>query len=180
MGVEHQVAKMTAHGVQITGEGFGGTGELSQTDIAAALAGLHGQAYWLMRLKYCADTSMLARLVDAVAFQMLGEAMVSDEDVSAHTAKGLALVAVMQATLGPICDDCHGTGTAFTKDSATDCVPCRGTGRLAMTQDRAAGIAGMTRKTYAKTYSRLVDRAVSRLEAFESLGFTHVRRQIYD
>tara|TARA_R110002073_G_scaffold44656_3_gene123726 strand:- start:4000 stop:4554 length:555 start_codon:yes stop_codon:yes gene_type:complete len=179
MGVEHQVAKMTAHGVQITGEGFGGTGELSQTDIAAALAGLHGQAYWLMRLKYCADMSMFQRLSDSIAFRLLGQALAGGDDIGARAAGKVASVVVMQFTTGPVCDSCHGTGTAFHGATVKDCGACNGSGRLSMTQETSAGIAGVSVPTYRKKYARMVNAEVSRLESIESNAFSHIRRRIY-
>lgn len=179
MGIEHHVAKMTAHGIQISGMGFGGMPELSQTDVAQALSGLHGQAYWLMRLKYCGDLSLFRPLVDAIALRMLGEAMVGGEDVSAQVARKLAAVIVMQHTTGPICEDCHGTGTAFEGATVKDCPACAGTGRLVMTTTRSAQIAGVSPPTYRKRYADLVNGEVARLEALESHAFSHIRRRIY-
>jgi len=178
MGVEHQMARLTARGVQITGAGFGGTVELSQTDIAWALAGLHGPAYWFMRLKFCGDESMVAPLRDSIAWRILGEAMTGATDVTARAAVGIAAAAIMQATKGPICEACNGTGTLITAVEVHDCRPCRGTGRLAMTQDRAAGIVGVSVPTYAKRYEREVNRYVALLESYESRGLSHVRLKV--
>lgn len=181
MGVEHQVAKMTAHGIQINGMGFGGIPDLSQTDVAAALAGLHGPAYWLMRLKYCGDVSLAKPLADSIAWRMLGEAMVGEgEDVSAQVARKLSVVILMQFTTGPVCEDCHGTGTAFEGATVRDCRPCGGTGRLVMTTERSANIAGVSAPTYRKRYADLVNAEVARLESLEGSAFAHIRRQIYD
>lgn len=179
MGVEHQVAKMTAHGIQINGMGFGGIPDLSQTDIAAALAGLHGPAYWLMRLKYCGDVSQAKPLAESIAWHMLSEAMAGGEDVSAQIARKLARVIVLQFTTGPVCEDCHGTGTAFECATVKDCRPCGGTGRLAMTAERSATIAGVSAPTYRKRYAYLVNQEVARLESLEGSAFSHIRRRIY-
>jgi hypothetical protein len=179
MGIEHQVAKMTAHGIQISGMGFGGLPELSQTDIAAALAGLHGPAYWLLRLKYCGDVSQAKPLAESIAWHMLGEAMAGGDDVSAQIARKLARVIVLQFTTGPVCEDCHGTGTAFEGTRVKDCQSCRGSGRLSMTAGRSAQLAGVSEPTYRKRYARLVNSEVARLEALENLAFSHMRRKIY-
>jgi len=178
MGVEHQMARLTARGVQITGAGFGGTVELSQTDVAWALAGLHGPAYWYMRLKFCGDKSVLKDLVNSVAFSILGEAMTGNVDVTAQRAPRLAMVAIMQATDGPLCIKCDGTGVVIKPDSAKECGTCRGTGRVQMTQDRAASIAKMSIPTYTKYYERLVSDYVALLEGYESRGLSHVARRI--
>jgi hypothetical protein len=178
MAVEHIIAKMTAHGVAITGAGFGGISELSQTDAAWALSGLHGPVYWFMRLKFCADASMVQPLRDSIAWQILGEAMTGATDLTARAAVGIAAAAIMQATTGPVCNTCHGTGTVITPTEASDCKPCRGTGRLAMTQDRAAGIVGVSVPTYAKKYEREVNRYVALLESYETRGLSHVRMKV--
>ncbi len=179
MGVEHQMARMTARGAQITGEGFGGNSELSQTDIAMALAGLNGKAYWFMRLKFCADESMGKKLRHGMAFSMLGDAMLNGPDLTAKVAMGLATVALMQATTGPICERCNGTGTVTKANLSTDCKTCKGTGRLNMTQERAASLAGVSTPTYVKRYEHVVNDYVSKLEQYESRGLAHVRRKIY-
>jgi RecJ-like exonuclease len=131
-----------------------------------------------MRLKFCGDLTMSAPLRDAIACKIMGEAITGTTDLTARAAVGIAAAAIMQATTGPICDTCQGTGTVITPTEASDCRPCRGTGRLAMTQDRAAGIVGVSVPTYAKKYEREVNRYVSLLESYESRGLSHVRLKV--
>jgi hypothetical protein len=179
MGIEHQLARLTAKGPPLTGAGFGGIAEISQTDIAAAMSGLEGPAYWYMRLKFIGDPAEFPRLRDALAFQMLGEAMMGEFDLSAKHAPGLATVAIRQATGGGLCDACNGTKLTITADSVADCKPCKGTGKLKMTQDLAASIAKVSTPTYVKKYERIVDHFVSRLELYESQGLSHISRRLY-
>jgi hypothetical protein len=180
MGVQHQLARMTAKGSQITGEGFGGKSDLSQTDIAWALSGLHGKPYWYMRLKFCGDTTVLPLLRNAMVAQMLSEAMAGGMDISAQTAPVLAMVAIMQATDGPVCKGCNGTGTVTDGVESSDCTACKGTGRLKMTQARAAELSGVSTPTYIKRHESWVDLQVMHLESYESQGLGHVSRRIYN
>jgi hypothetical protein len=179
MGIAEIVAKMTPHGPQIGAMGRGGIPELSMTDVAAALSGLQGPAYWLMRLKYCGDASLFQPLADSIAFRLLGEAMAGGDDIGAQAARRLASIVVMQFTTGPVCEDCHGTGTAFQGATVKDCAPCKGTGRLVMTESRSAGMIGVSPPTYRKKYARVVDKEVATLEALESHAFGHISRRIY-
>ena len=179
MGIAEIVAKMTAHGPQIGAMGRGGIPELSMTDVAAALSGLHGPAYWLMRLKYCGDYSMFQRLSDSIAFRLIGEAMVGGDDIGVQEARKLASVVVMQFTTGPICEECHGTGTSFQGSTVKDCGPCKGSGRLVMTESRSAAIIGVSPPTYRKKYAKAVNNEVAGLEQLESHAFGHISRRIY-
>lgn len=91
----------------------------------------------------------------------------------------MALVAILQATTGPICEACNGTGILNNGITAKDCKPCKGSGKLQMTQSRAAKLIGVSVPTYVKQYKEMVETYVSRLEGYESHGLAHVRRRIY-
>jgi len=174
-----QLSRLTAKGCQITGAGHGGIAELTQSDIAAGLAGLRDPVYWYMRIKFCGDESLIPDLRTAIAYKMLRDSINAEVDLSMRTARGLALTAVIQATIGPLCHCCRGTGIMITTNSASDCTACKGTGRVPMTQARAAELAGVHRNTYARKYERIVNRYVSELEGYESQGFSHIRRRLF-
>jgi|GEM_PF-2137529 len=174
-----QLSRLTAKGCQITGAGHGGIADLTQSDIAAGLSGLRDPVYWFMRIKFCGDESVIPNLRAAIVYKMLRDSVRGDFDLSMRIARGLALTAVIQATIGPLCHCCRGTGIMITTNSASDCGACKGTGRVPMTQARAAELAGVHRNTYAKKYERIVNRYVSELESYESQGFSHIRRRLF-
>ena len=180
MGIEHQIARLTAKGPQLNGTGFGGIAEISQTDIAAALSGLHGSNYLYMRYKFVDDASCYAPLVQALAWQIIGEAMTGEGvDVSAKAAPTIVSVAIQQATRGGVCEACNGTGHTSTLEAYEDCQPCKATGRLNMTQDKAAALIGVSTPTYVKRFEKIVNTVVGRLELYESNGLAHVSRRLY-
>lgn len=171
------LAKLTAHGVNITGQGFGGRPDITESDVAGAMAGLQKESYELLRLKYCDDVSYYRSVADGVSWRMLGRAMYGDFDISAKAATKAAMIVVDQAVRGPVCRTCQGTGTVVTKDSAKDCNPCHGTGRRQMTSNAAAKFMGVGRDTYVRKYERIVNQHVAELESYESAGISHLRRK---
>lgn len=173
----HLLAKLTAHGIQITGEGHGGMPQITESDVAGAMAGMRRVVYQFMRLKYCADKSMLRPVVERVTFRLLGDAMY--ESLRVGEVKRLSTLIVHQATEGPLCETCNGTGTILSDENVKDCRPCRGTGRRRMSQERAADFMEVSRPTYVKSFQHLVDDEVASLESLEQEGFDHLRRQFY-
>jgi len=126
-----QLSRLTAKGCQDNGRrDTDGIAELTQSDIAAGLAGLRDPVYWYMRIKFCADESLIPDLRTAIAYKMLRDSINAEVDLSMRTARGLALTAVIQATIGPLCHCCRGTGIMITTNSASDCGACKGTGRV--------------------------------------------------
>jgi hypothetical protein len=166
------LAKLTASGVNITGEGFGGgSGGITESDVAAALAGLKPPVYHLMRLKYCADESVRSHLIDHIAAKMA-----DDEHFRAPGPCNfdlLAGLAVFQVVDGGLCWTCNGTGTYQGKEHAA----CKGTGKRHISRTKAAEMAGLSRDHYVKYWENVSKRYMSLLHEFDSAGASHLRRQ---
>jgi len=167
------LAKLTAHGVQFTGGGFGGAVEISESDVAAALAGLDHRIYEFMRLKFCGDASMMKRVVEGVAWDIVLETFSDERDPGIKLARNLALIVVHQATEGPLCPNCNGTGTFRYRD----CKACD-SGRRHMSIRLCASMAGVSRAVYRRDWERLVNFYVSKLQGYEAVGVAHIWRQL--
>ncbi|RLB62490.1 MAG: hypothetical protein DRH08_12385 [Deltaproteobacteria bacterium] len=168
------LAKLTAHGVNITGEGFGGTPEITQSDVAGAMAGMRKEVYEFVLLKYCADARMMERVIERVTWRVIGETFTGSYDPGMRLISRIAVIIVHMATEGPICETCNGTGTYASKS----CHGCRGTGKTHMTQGKCAGMARISVPTYKKYWARLVDDHVLRLDGYASEGLGYVSRQL--
>ena len=163
----------------MSGEGFGGIADLSQTDIAASLSGLRGQTYQLMRLKFCGDESVRRDLQHSITMQILVDGIRDDTDVSAKVAVALARLIIDEAMRSQVCRSCGGTGTILSDSEAKDCPSCSGSGRRSLSQRAAARAAGVSAPTYGKRYASTVDRFLSHLQTLESIGLRHASRRLY-
>ncbi len=169
MSTENLLAKMTAHGIQISGEGFGGKVDISCTDVAAACAGMREPVYMLMLLKFCADKAA------AKPMQIYIAQLMHKENPAMPLARcmDLALVVLVQEVGGYICKTCDGTGRA----RYAVCRGCKGSGKADISQRERARLVGIDESTYRRSYAKLVEAWAAQAGQWESEGLRHVWRQ---
>jgi hypothetical protein len=140
------LAKMTPHGLLITGSPFGGKSEISALDVAAALGmgGLSHPAYQFGLLKFTGDSRALA-VVDRMVRTHVG-AMAKAEGwgITDEQVRGLARLVIVEHMESPVCSVCNGSGSV----AAKPCEHCSGVGRVPLSKRRRAEIAGIERTAW--------------------------------
>lgn len=169
MSAAELLSKMTAHGVQITGEGFGGEVAITAQDVAAALRGTHGLAYDLVLLKYTGDDSVALRLQEGLV-----EWVVQNEGLSRWDAAPYAKEAIDDCISGSLCRTCSGTGVYKYKD----CPGCRGTGRRDKSERARADALGITRHEYRSSGAGRFTRVAALLGVLESGALSRVAKRM--
>ncbi|MBU2707531.1 hypothetical protein KCM76_16170 [Zooshikella marina] len=99
---------------------------LTWQDIASALAmgNLNKTAYYIGRIKYCDDKSVIENLIKEVANLFLTHAKEVGWRIKTDAAHKLSQLACLENIRSPICKTCNGTG----KIKNETCKSCGGTG----------------------------------------------------
>jgi ribosomal protein L40E len=170
------MAKMTPHGVQITGMGFGGTTNLSALDVAGALGmgGLSHPAYLFGLLKYCGDHQVLGRLDRIVRGYVFTLGKAERWNLTDDQICGLSRLAVFENLHVRTCGKCNGSGTI----AAKACDKCEGTGRLPMSNRQRATIAGIPETSFRREWKSRAQRCYGIVQNWESELITHLHKQL--
>lgn len=169
------LAKMTAKGLVITGEGFGGEVILSSSDVAGALARVRGIAYDFLLLKYCGDESGINRLVETFGSVISAkENRRSPGSLSLLDAEIYARQIIADNLGGDICRTCRGTGVYRYKN----CQGCQGKGKRVPSERARAEALGLTRYEYKRQGKRIYDRYAGLLAEYEGSGLGELAWQM--
>ena len=175
MSRAEMLAKMTPHGPQITGEGFGGFQKLTMMDIAGALGmgNLDRSAYLFGILKYCGDHNALRpldRIVRGHVAQIgkLEGWMLTDAEIVC-----LARLSLIEHIHSSVCDRCNGS----CQIAAKACDKCHGCGRLPMSNRRRAEVAGIPRESWRRSWQVRAARCYEFVSRWEADVAAHLERQ---
>lgn len=169
------LAKMTAKGIVITGEGFGGEIVLSSSDVAGALARVRGIGFEILMLKYCGEMERFERLVSMLAGIISAkENRARPGSLSLDRAEAISRAIVSDSLGGDLCRTCNGTGTYRYKT----CQGCQGTGKRTPSERARANALNMTRYEYAKSGKDLYNRYSAMLSEAEGSGISRLRSQL--
>ncbi len=169
------LAKMTAKGLVITGEGFGGETVLSAADVAGALASVRGVGYDLLLVKYAEDYSRVAPLIST--FTAVIEAKENKSrpgSITSEFAGYLARAIIADNLGGDLCSTCNGTGTHRYKN----CTGCNGSGKRPPSATARATSLGLTRYEYKKFGLSMFNRYAGLLCEWEYSGLAEVSRNL--
>jgi ribosomal protein L40E len=175
MSKAHLLAKLTPHGVTITGEGFGGHARLDAMDVAGALGmgGLDWRAYKFGLLKYCGDHLSLRPLDDAMRVAIAEQSRAGRWNLTAEQISGLASLAIIENLHDRICDRCNGSGTV----AAKECDKCHGTGKLPMSERRRAEIVGVPESSWRRLWKPRAAWAYAVVQQWDADVTAHLSRQ---
>ena len=148
----HLLAKLTPHGVVITGAGFGGQVEISGLDVAGALGmgNLSRGAYLWGLLKYAGDHQALPSLTRIVRGHVFQLGKSEGWGLTDAQIVGLAQLAILENLHAKVCPVCNGCGTV----AAKTCERCAGVGRVSLSKRKRAEIAGFQKDTWNRVWDR--------------------------
>lgn len=174
------LAKLTANSIRITGEGFGGTPDITWNDVAGALAGTKRIGYLLLLAKYTGDRGATSAFISELAIEIKSEK-------NCDTPKALRVaVACSFPVLHPMrCGCCQGRGVIYPKEkgrtlkeTARPCRHCDGTGYSQLSERKRAGIAGIPSSTWFDSWKDYTNKKESFLWGIESTCLSILRKNI--
>ena len=167
------LARLTSRGVQIRGDGGGGSRAwISPMDVAACCAGLSEPHGALLLAKYCNDQSAAIKAIGGICDLLTAEGC-------GKSTRLLAVIVLELHITGPICSRCKGRGTKTRKDGlVVNCERCEGAGRLSAPSTEIARRAKIDIAEYRKHCAKAVKAVQARLEAGESAAIMHVFRRM--
>lgn len=165
------LAKLTAKGLSISGGGFGGEITIRPEDVAGALRGVRGAAYYFVLLKYTGDNNVATTAVDMLARCILD----GDEGVSDPTeAKLYASAIILDNIRGDVCRTCNGTGQYRYKT----CRGCKGAGKKPPSTRARARSVGLSDYDYRKAGEARFTRWASYLNECESYALSKMSHNV--
>jgi hypothetical protein len=169
------MAKMTPHGCQITGMGFGGEAGITGLDVAGALGmgRLTHPAYLFGLLKYCSDHNVLSRIDRIMRGHVAAIGKSSRWFLTDDQIAGLARLAIVENIHCPVCDRCHGSGEI----AARPCDKCAGSGRIPMSARRRAEIAGIPWTTWRREWDGRAQQCYGVAHAWDVEIQAHLHQQ---
>lgn len=169
------MAKMTPHGIVISGQGFGGTPAISAIDVAGALGmgRLSRPAYLFGLLKYTGDTAAASSVYRITTEQV--EALATGEgwNVSSHELAQLVGMAIRENMHAAVCPACNGSGVV----AAKECGECHGIGRLATSNRERARLFGVPETTWRRQWRERADRCYRIVQAWDADVVRHLAWQ---
>lgn len=167
--VAAQLARLTARGLQITGDHGGGhPAWLTPMDVAAACAGIPEPHGSLLLAKYCDDQRAAVRAIGAVVDDLMRAGC-------ALNAMILAVVVIELHISGPKCSRCSGRGQITRRNGVvSNCERCSGTGRLSAPSTEIARRARLKVEDYRKHCKQAVKAVQRALEVGETTAIEHV------
>lgn len=175
MSRAEMLAKMTPHGPQITGEGFGGFQKLTMMDIAGALGmgNLDHSAYLFGILKYCGDHQVMGRLDRIIRGHVYQIGKFEGWNLTDAEVRGLAALSLFENLHSPVCDRCNGSCQV----AAKPCDKCSGSGRLPLSNRRRAIIAGIPEATWRRDWKVRAARCYQIVSPWDAMVAEHLNRQ---
>lgn len=144
------LAKMTPHGLVITGGTFGGSAAITAIDVAGALGmgGLSYPAYQFGMLKYAGDDRARANVYRLVRIAAGAMAKAEQWSITDAQIESLAALAIHEHLHCPVCSACNGCGLV----AAKSCEQCLGTGRVNLSKRARAKLTGIERTEWNRRW----------------------------
>jgi ribosomal protein L40E len=144
------LAKMSPHGLVITGGTFGGSAAITAIDVAGALGmgGLSYPAYQFGMLKYAGDDQARAKVYRLVLIATAATAKAERWGVTDEQIESLAALAIHEHLNCPVCGKCNGCGQV----AAKSCEQCLGTGRVNLSKRARAKLTGIERTEWNRRW----------------------------
>lgn len=171
--VAAQLARLTARGLQITGDHGGGhPAWLTPMDIAACIAGIKEPHGSLLMAKYCNDQRAALKAIGGVTDDLLRAGC-------ALNAQLLAVVVIELHLKDRLCSRCKGRGTKTRRDGlVVNCERCEGKGRTSAASTEIAGRARLKVEDYRKHCKAAVQQVQRAIEIGEVDALAHVFRRM--
>lgn len=169
------MAKMTPHGVLITGAGFGGTARLDMMDVAGALGmgGLDHSAYLFGLLKYCMDHHVAGRVERIMCGHVAAMSKAFMWGLTDEQIAGMARLAILENMHDTVCRTCNGSAQV----AAKPCEPCNGVGRIPMSNRKRAAIVGVPETTWRREWKDKANRCYRIVSLWDAEVTAHLARQ---
>lgn len=174
------IAKLTAKSIRITGEGFGGTAQVTWGDIAASLSGTNRLGYLLLLAKYADD-----RRANSLFIGELAKEIKKERNCTINIALRVA-VACSFSVINPMrCHNCHGRTVVFPKkkgktilETFRKCSTCDGTGYRQLSERKKSDIAGIPSSTWHDSWKDYCNKKEGVLWMIEDDSIKHLRNNI--
>lgn len=158
MSPEKLLAKITAKGITITGEGFGGSVTISQTDVAGALSfsGIDRMTYLYALFKYvdANDIELLKQLYNHVYIHLATMPQKNGWELTKgkETFRNIVILALNEH-INPnfnTCKQCLGTGLT---PNQLNCKSCDGSGHKKPSPQKMADAARIDRSNWVRVWA---------------------------
>ena len=149
MGAEKAVflmARLTTKGLQ-PGMMFGGTPELSRTDIAAACTRLPSLHFHLVMAKYCDDVASAFMALAELQAEMVVRDLVWKE-MEPRRLTCIAASMLDEFVAAKRCRTCKGTAEVKEGNKVVPCKACGATGHLVISESSRARSCGIPKTTF--------------------------------
>lgn len=144
------LAKMTPHGIVITGAGFGGTVRIDMMEVAGALGmgGLDHSAYLFGLLKYCMDHHVIGRIERIMRGHVAALSRAYQWGLTDAQIAGMAQLAILENLHDTVCRSCNGSAQV----AAKPCEACNGSGRVPMSNRKRAALVGVAETSWRRDW----------------------------
>lgn len=152
---------------------------ITQEDVAHALSMLKNGPYYLIRLKYALDETVLTYLKQELVMTCYEKNIMKDWlDKKPIKAQKIITIAVGDITASSECNSCKGVKYHILNDEITECQSCGGTGKKQIGRSEKAKQAGVHPKTWDECWNGKYMELMAILYDFESEGLRHFKKKL--
>ncbi|MEK6788493.1 MAG: hypothetical protein AABY68_06040 [Pseudomonadota bacterium] len=181
MRAELLMARLSARGLVITGGGFGGSIEITRSDVCVGLAGLPAHHAELMRTMFLDDHRGDDLILSKIRAFILARAGVGKITVTADAVSGLAMLALFEVVNPVHCSGCRGHGEVrFRTGVIRACEKCNGSGSGSRSLREQACIAGVDKEVYRLRLQGLATQGFCEVSTWLDDGCRHLLRRMKD